>query len=190
MLKSVLTAGALAVLLPGAALAQVADVRFGVMAHNIKVTDGKNANKEDGPNVCLELTFASPEFLAWIGAPKPSIVASINTAGATSFGGVALGWDFEFSPGWRFEPSIGYVLHDGEVDNPFPSNDPRAVAFSNDNVLLGSEDLFRTGLALTRDLNDTWAVQLQFEHYSHGQILDKGRNQGMDNIGVRFIRRF
>jgi lipid A 3-O-deacylase len=28
-----------------------------------------------------------------------------------------------------------------------------------------------------------------FEHLSHGQILGKGRNQGIDNVGVRVIYR-
>jgi lipid A 3-O-deacylase len=170
--------------------AQVADVTVGLMQHNIKVTDGKNADKEDGPDVSLELHFKSPDFLSAIGSPQPGLVASLNTAGNTSYAGVTLTWDFALADNWHFEPSLGYIIHNGEVSNPFPNGDPRATEFSNKNVLLGSEDLFRTALSLTYDFNESWAGQLTFEHISHGQILGSGRNQGMDNIGLRAVRRF
>ena len=55
---------------------------------------------------------------------------------------------------------------------------------------MGSDDLFRTSLALTYDFNEDWAAQLMYEHYSHGQILGNGRNQGMDNIGIRIAYTF
>jgi lipid A 3-O-deacylase len=57
-------------------------------------------------------------------------------------------------------------------------------------VLLGSRDLFRTSLALTWDLSESFAVQGIYEHLSHGQILGSGRNQGLDEIGVRAVWRF
>ena len=49
----------------------------------------------------------------------------------------------------------------------------------------GREDLFRTTLALTWDIGETWALQGIYEHLSHGQILGEGRNQGLDEIGMR-----
>jgi lipid A 3-O-deacylase len=64
------------------------------------------------------------------------------------------------------------------------------VDFSANHVLLGSEDLFRTSLALTWKFSDTWGVQGIYEHLSHGQILGKGRNQGLDEIGVRAVWTF
>lgn len=33
-------------------------------------------------------------------------------------------------------------------------------------------------------------MQLYWEHMSHGQILDEGRNQGLDYVGLRFLYRF
>jgi lipid A 3-O-deacylase len=177
-------------LLAPAAAAQVDSIRFGVMDHNIRVTDGKNANKESGANVNAELRFGRVSFLEVIGAPHPYAMVSVNTDGATSYGGVGLTWDFEFAPGWRFEPGFGYVVHDGEVNNPFRAGTQAAVDFSATRVLLGSRDLFRTSLALTRDLGEDWAVQGIYEHLSHGQILGEGRNQGLDELGVRIVRRF
>jgi lipid A 3-O-deacylase len=182
-------AAAMAVFAPSAA-AQIDSARLGVMEHNICVTDCKNADKESGVNISGELRFASPDFLSWALSPHPYLVASVNTDGNTSYGGVGLEWDFEFADNWHFEPGFGYILHDGAVNNPFPSGTQEAVDYSEDHVLLGSEDLFRTSLALTWDVSETWAVQAVYEHLSHGQILGNGRNQGLDEIGLRLVWNF
>jgi lipid A 3-O-deacylase len=184
-----LAASAAAVIAPSA-VAQVDSVRLGVMQHNICVIDCKNADKEDGPNIVGEVRFASPDFLGWAGAPHPYLMASVNTQGNTSYGGAGLEWDFEVAPGWHIEPGFGYVIHDGAVSNPFANGTPEAAAFFEENVLFGSEDLFRTSIALTWDLSANFAIQGIYEHLSHGQILGEGRNQGLDEIGVRAVWRF
>ncbi|HVY88981.1 MAG TPA: acyloxyacyl hydrolase [Hyphomonadaceae bacterium] len=169
------------------ASAQVDSVRLGVMKHNICVTDCKNANKESGVNIDGELRFASPDFLKWAFGPHPYVMGSVNTDGNTSFGGVGLEWDLNFAGKWHFEPGFGYIIHDGSVQNKYPSGTQAAVDYSADHVLLGSRDLFRTNLSLTYDLSETWAIQGMYEHLSHGQILGHGRNQGLDEIGVRLV---
>ena len=168
----------------------IEEVRVGVLQHNICVTDCKNADKEDGPTVEGELVFASPEVFKYILQPRPYVIGSFNTAGDTSYGGVGLVWNWDFAEGWSFEPSLGYVIHDGATESPFPQGSPESDAFSRDNLLLGSDDLFRTGFALNRDLGENWGLQLLFEHLSHGQILGNGRNQGVDSLGVRAYWRF
>ncbi len=179
-----------AMALAPAASAGVDEVHVGVMQHNICVTNCKNADKEDGPNVEFQVSFDSPSFLSWAGSPQPYVMASVNTQGATSFGGFGLEWRWDFAEGWALEPGVGYVVHDGEVDNPYPNGSPEAAAFAEEHVLLGSEDLFPTSLALTRDFEGPWEAQILFQHLSHGQILGNGRNQGMDQIGVRFGYQF
>jgi lipid A 3-O-deacylase len=182
---------ALAGLAPIAQAKVIEEVRLGVLDHNICVTDCKNADKEDGPNISGEVVFTSPDFLDLVWSPRPYVIASINTAGDTSYGGVGLHWNWNFAEGWSLEPGLGYVIHDNELlDSPFPQGDPRNLPFDATNAYLGSEDLFRTSLALNRNIGDDWAVQVLFEHLSHGQILGDGRNQGMDNLGVRIARRF
>lgn len=178
------------VLAPGASADVFESVRLGVMDHNIRVIDPKNADKESGVNINGQINFNSPEFLGPILSPRPFIMGSVNTDGNTSYGGVGLEWDWEFLDGWHFEPGFGYVLHDGAINLPFPAGDPRNQAFTDENVLLGSKDLFRTSLSLTLDLSERWAVQAIYEHLSHGQILGEGRNQGLDELGVRFVYRF
>jgi lipid A 3-O-deacylase len=179
-----------ALLAPDQAHAGVAELHAGVMAHNICVANCKNADKEDGPNVEFQVSFDSPDFLNWALSPQPYLVASVNAAGDTSFGGFGLEWRWDFAPGWAIEPGLGYVVHDGELENPHPNGSPEAAAFAAANVQFGSRDLFRTSLALTRDLPGPWEVQVLYEHLSHGQILGEGRNQGIDEIGIRLGYRF
>jgi len=173
-----------------AAHAGVDEIHIGVMDHNICVTNCDNADKEDGPNVEFQVSFDSPGFLNWAGAPQPYLMASINTAGDTSFGGAGLEWRWNFAGNWALEPGVGIVAHDGATDNPFANGTPEALAFSQENVLLGSDLLFRTSLGLTYDFDGPWEAQVFFEHLSHGQILASGRNQGLDEVGIRFGYQF
>ena len=185
MRRAALLIASAAALSASASAQAVDEVRLGVMAHNVCVLDCDNADKEGGPNINGEIVFNSPEFLTLIGSPRPYLVGSVNTAGDTSFGGAGLHWNWDFAEGWSLEPGVGYVVHDGELDFPFPQGDPRNNPISESKVFLGSRDLFRTSLSLNRDLAGPWGVQLMYEHLSHGQILGNGRNQGLDNIGVR-----
>lgn len=163
----------------------VDEVRLGIIQHNVCIAGCDNANKEDGPSISGEVVFNSPDFLNIIWNPRPYVMGSVNTAGDTNFGGAGLHWNWELAQGWSLEPGFGYVIHDGELNFPFPQGDPRNDPISAETVFFGSRDLFRTSLALNRDLSDRWGAQLMLEHLSHGQILGSGRNQGTDNIGVR-----
>ena len=189
-MKAVFLAASAAAVIAPAATAQIDSIRVGVMEHNISVIDCKNADKEGGVNVVGDVRFNSPDFLTWAGAPHPYVMASVNIEGNTSYGGVGLEWDFEFAKGWHFEPGFGYVVHDGDINNPYANGTPESAAFAEENVLLGSEDLFRTSLALSWDVSANFALQGIYEHLSHGQILGSGRNQGLDEIGVRAVWRF
>lgn len=175
------------------AYAEVDEFRLGVVQHNIRTDHGQLADpKEDGPNVEAELVFTSPDWLNIIGGPRPYLMASANTQGNTSFGGAGLYWRWEFADGWAFEPGFGYVIHNGERDISLSlgRDTPEATQFEAEHQLLGSRDLFRTTFALEREMGPRFAWQLYYEHMSHGQILDTGRNQGLDEAGVRFLYRF
>ena len=190
-MKHMIAALSAALALAPAASADVLEsIRLGVMDHNIEVIDDKNANKESGVNISGQINFNSPRFLGVILSPRPYVMGSVNTDGNTSYGGVGLEWDWEFLEGWHLEPGFGYVIHDGELEVPFAPGDPRRQPFLDENVLLGSEDLFRTSISLTLDLSERWAVQAIYEHLSHGQVLGSGRNQGLDALGVRVVWRF
>lgn len=189
-LKLLATSALLALGLAAPAHAEIEEMRLGVVG-NIRSDHGDIVEgKEEGANVEIEIVSSSPDFLNLIGSPRPYFMGSINTDAGVSFGGVGLLWRWEFADGWAFEPGFGYVIHDGEIDNPFAPGSPDAIAFEADHQLLGSRDLFRTSFALEREFGSRAAMQLYWEHMSHGQILDSGRNQGLDYVGLRFLYRF
>jgi lipid A 3-O-deacylase len=180
-----------AVLAQCAARADLIDeIRVGATAHNITIMDEKVGSKESGPNVEGEVVFAPPHMLRWLGAPRPYLMVSYNTHGKTSWAGGGLYWRIRLSENWALEPRLGYVVHNGEIDIPYPLGDPRNTQFEKDNVLLGSRDLFRDTIALERRWGPNFATQLFYEHLSHGNILGQGRNQGMDELGLRAVVRF
>ena len=179
-----------ATMLAPTANAGVDESYVGVMAHDICVIDCKNAWKEPGPAVEFQVNLDAPHFLDWLGSPHPYAVASLNVAGATSFVGGGLEWRWQVGDHWSVEPGFGYVIHNGELNNPFPNGTPEAQQFSDKHLLLGSRDLFRVSLGVTRDLPGPWEAQLFYSHLSHGQILGRGRNQGLDQLGVRLGYRF
>ena len=186
-MKRVLLAGVFAGLFAMPSFAD--EVRVGLMIHNVCDVYCKNANKEDGPNLHLEYQFGELSSWTWLLKPSPYITGSLNLAGETSYGGAGLNWDFDISESWEFEFGLGYIFHNGETENPFAPGDPRAVEFSRDKVLLGSEDLFRLSWAVNYEFNPRWQGQLLYTHLSHGHILGEERNQGLNEIGARLIYR-
>ncbi len=171
--------------------AEIEEFRLGAVG-NVRLDHGDIVEgKHEDANIELEVVSSSPDFLNLIGSPRPYFFGSVATdEDGVNFGGVGALWRWEFADGWAFEPGFGYIFHDGEIDNPFPEGSPESVAFEADNQLLGSEDLFRSSFALEREFGDRAAMQLYYEHMSHGQILDSGRNQGLDYVGLRFLYRF
>jgi lipid A 3-O-deacylase len=170
--------------------AKIDELRFAYV-NNLQDDHGEIVDGKEGENAELELVSSSPDFLNIIGSPRPYLMVSGNVSDdGVNFGGVGLLWRWEFADGWAFEPGFGYIIHDGELDNPFPDNTVQAEEFSEEHQLLGSRDLFRTSFALEREFGDRVAAQLYWEHMSHGQILDSGRNQGLDYVGLRLLYRF
>jgi lipid A 3-O-deacylase len=170
--------------------AKVDEVRLGYVT-NYQLDQGDIVDGKEGDNIELEIVSSSPDFLNIIGSPRPYLIASASVLdNGVNFGGVGLLWRWEFADGWAFEPGFGYIVHDGELDNPFPDDTPEAADFSRQHQLLGSRDLFRSSFALEREFGSRVAAQVYWEHMSHGQILDEGRNQGLDYVGLRLLYRF
>jgi lipid A 3-O-deacylase len=171
--------------------AKIEERRVGVVG-NVRSDHGDiTGGKYGARNAEFDLVSSSPDFLNFLGSPRPYAFVSVPTAeDSVTFGGVGLIWRWEFADGWAFEPGFGYVIHDGEIDNPFTPGTPEAGVFEAEHQLLGSRDLFRTTFALEREFGDRVAAQLYWQHMSHGQILDRGRNQGLDYVGLRFSYRF
>jgi lipid A 3-O-deacylase len=177
-----------AALISGAAMAddRGMEFRLGVTAHDLA------DHVEDGPNVTVEILFESPDFLSGIWSPRPYVYGSFNTNGLTDFGATGLAWDFEISPNVHFEYKTGLSYNDGVVDidpNSHPG-DPNRIRLATTRALMGNEILFHNSFGIDFDLNEQWSIGAYYEHISHGQILAEGRNQALDNAGVRVSYRF
>jgi len=140
----------------------VSEVRLGVLAFNPDINiNPSNEGQEGGANIQAEILFHTPKRLRW---------------------------KYFFAP----EPFILGFVHDGTIDIPFPGmpGNLENEIVSEDNILFGSRDLFRTTFAINRHINERVGVSFVYEHLSHGQILGSGRNQGSDSLGGRVYYRF
>ncbi len=176
--------------IPSAAYAQIEEVRLGALIHDVNVTGNGAGGKESGVNIAGELVFSSPEFLSWAWAPRPYVNLSLNTDGLTNFGGAGLAWSHTFGERVFGEFDFGLVIHDGITTLPTNPADPVRIRLDATRVILGSDVLFRSVFALGLHIDENWDGALVFEHLSHGQILAQGRNEGLDNIGIRISRKF
>ena len=183
--KYIAAAGVLALMAAPAHAQLVEEIRLGVVAHD--VVD----HAEDGPQISVEALFASPVFLAPILSPRPYLYGSFNTQGYTNLGAAGLNWTFEPAERVSFEAAFGISYNDGVVDVvDLPPDDPYRIETAATRALLGSKWLFHSRLGADYAVTDKWAVGVFYEHFSHGQILASGRNQALDELGVRVGYRF
>jgi hypothetical protein len=199
----VLSAAAAAFLSVAAAPALAAEGWVGVLKHDVtfvgEVVGLGAAGVEDGFNVHLGVRSERIDSLGWLARPYVYGFASVNTQGDTSFAGVGLGWKFDVAgPGGLYiRPGIGLVVHDGEEELP-DFREPglseaevlRRVGLRDEKIEFGSRVLFQPEFSVGYQLNDRWSAELSYVHLSHGQILGSGKNQGLDEVGVRVNRRF
>jgi len=179
-------AGALAVSAAAPATAGGLDeIRIGAVAHDL------TEHAEDGPQITIEALFDSPGFLDWAWSPKPYLYGSFNTQGFTNLGAAGLAWQVEPVDRLRFEASFGISYNDGVDDvTELDPGDPVRIRLAETRALLGSHWLFRSQFGADVAVTERIAVGVYYEHFSHGQILASGRNQGLDELGGRIAWRF
>lgn len=169
---------------------ELEEARLNVLVHDVNLTGNGAGGKESGADIQGELVFSSPSFLSWAGSPRPYLNGSLNTSGKTNFGGAGLAWQKDFTSTFYGEFDFGLVIHDGIVNLPPNPADPRRIRLDATRVVLGSRVLFRPTFVLGLHLNEQWDAAVMFEHLLHGQILASGRNEGLDNLGVRLSYKF
>lgn len=184
------------------AVAQVAEVRAGIGAHDIGVI-GTVPVREQAVVVNAEIVFDEPDFLKWALSPQPYINGSLNLGGSTSYAGAGLLWRQNIGKRFYGDFGFGLVVHDGTLDI-FDEIDASSLimqggfdAFFNELGFLrenrleyGSRVLFREQLTLGYKLDNKWALEGYFEHLSHGGLLSDGENEGSDAAGFRVNRKF
>ncbi len=182
--------------------AQADEVRVGVMVHDAKVFEdlifGGVHGKEQSISISGDYVWDSPDWLSWAMHARPYVGGTVNLEGNTSHGGAGLLWRFDLGKTKKLylETGFGLVAHTGtvRVPNPIDATTPEDVAArfvrKRSEIEFGSSILFRSEFALGRRFNEKWAGEIVFEHLSHGQILGGPENEGSNNLGVRFARRF
>ena len=68
-----------------------------------------------------------------------------------------------------------------------PAEIQRRLTLFETRIDFGSKILFEPELALGVRLNDRWSAELSWVHISNGEIFHHGKNQGLDDAGVRVI---
>ena len=131
---------------------------------------------EEGADIALGYRFRPLKRWHAIGKPAPYVVASINTAGDTSFAGAGLSWTIGKGRIY-FRPAIGLVVHDGDNRRIEPA--------SGRDRGLGSRVLFEPEMALGWRASDRLAVEASWMHVSHAQLFDRDQNPGIDMMGLR-----
>src|SRR6185312_9621892 len=177
-----LLAVAMSALAPGAMAADFVDqVKLGLLAHDIGVLGDP---VEGGADVVGEILFVSPDFLSFIGSPRPTLGGSVNTAGKTDYAYADLTWTGTL---WRPDPQandgiylggfLGGAVHDGRLQPGNPG--------SKD---LGTRGLFHLGVEAGYQITPVYSVEAYFSHLSNANI--SRHNPGLNNAGLRLGYKF
>ena len=166
---------ALATLLATASPACADELFVGAYVHEVD-TPFTLKVAEQGADLALGYRFKPIESLGAIGKPAPYVIASLNTAGDTSFAGAGLSWTLGKG---RFyvRPAVGLIVHDGDLHRIDPAN--------GSDRGLGSRVLFEPELALGWRASERVAIEASWMHISSAQLFNGEQNPGIDMMGLR-----
>jgi hypothetical protein len=182
---------------------QAAEAWVGAYAHDVtfigETLGFGAAGRESGAVINVGVGSDRIDSLRWLGRPASHAFAAINTAGDTSFAAVGLNWPLDIGEagGFYIRPGLGLAVHDGETELPdfrdpglTPAERQRRINLRSEKIEFGSRVLFEPELAVGYRLSERTSAELSYVHLSHGQILSQGKNQGLDQLGVRIRHRF
>jgi lipid A 3-O-deacylase len=179
------------VMLPVPALAS--DILFGVYDHGLATQSGQ----ERGTDILLGLESNRISQLPWLARPAFHVIIVGNTTVSTNFAAVGVDWPIDIGRRFYVRPGIGLAYTTGEADigNAFEpgisaQESARRLRLSQTRIDFGSHDLFEPEIALGYHITPRWAAELSYIHLSNGQILHHGKNQGLDDVGLRVARHF
>jgi hypothetical protein len=186
--------GALGVSAP----ARAAELVLGAYAHDVafmgEAIGSGAADREKGADIQLGLRSGRIAALRRIGSPQAHAFVSINTDRTSDFAAVGLSWPIRLTSRLYLRPGIGLAYTDGKAGLP-PVNAPglspqevqRRLELRDTRIDFGSHMLFEPEIALGAKLTGRWAAELSWVHISNGEIFHHGKNQGLDDVGVRMV---
>jgi len=149
----------------------------GVIVHDRGPTSDRH---EDGVDLNLEVQFAPLDML---GSPRPHLGVTANFEGDTSVAYGGLSFRFRETPQWFLDGLLGVALHNG----PLHKDPVRCQLYSDCGY--GTRFLPRFGLEVGYRISPDASVSLFYDHMSHKWII-AGENEGLDHIGVRYLRAY
>ncbi|WP_235889126.1 acyloxyacyl hydrolase [Glacieibacterium frigidum] len=183
--------------------AQVAgpEIAIGVLDHAIRKPFRDDPppgfiyqGEEERGSADIQLVYRSAPLTK---ALKPRLTArlQVNTEGRTSFASVGAEWrQHVLNDRIYGQIGIGLTVHDGYrfTPDPFASGLSAAEAARRFDLYIertsfGSRVLFNPNLSIGVRLNQRWAVEAAFEHFSHAQVFSK-QNPGINSVGIRLVR--
>jgi lipid A 3-O-deacylase len=197
-------AGAILCAVPAGAQAPArGEVIAGALAHGVNLRGtpppgyDQWESEEEGGTVDLQLGWRSAPLAgpAWLLRPRLVAKADINTGGRTSFFSAGGEWR-QAVPGTAvyLQAGFGISYHNGYrmTPSPFEPDLPRAelarrIEIYNNRTSLGSKVLFNPNLSIGVRIDERWAVEAVWEHWSHKQVFAE-QNPGIDNFGLRLVR--
>lgn len=199
-------AGALAAALGLAAglpagAAHAGEAFVGVYAHDVTfIGDAIGlgaAGREGGADIHLGYRTGRIDALRMIWRPQVHVFGSVNTRGDSNFIAAGLNWKVRLGGPFYLRPGMGLAYTDGKTNLPpanvgglTPAELQRRTNLYYTRIDFGSHVLFEPELALGVDVNDRIAIEASYTHLSNGQIFAQGKNQGLDDAGVRLIWKF
>jgi len=128
--------------------------------------------------------------------PRLTAKLQLNTDGRTSFASLGAEWrQHVFRDRVYGQLGIGVTVIDGYrfTPDPFAPGLSRGEALRRYDIYerrtaFGSRVLFNPNASVGVRLDPAWAVELAWEHFSHRQLFNE-LNPGIDNVGVRLVRR-
>lgn len=150
---------------------------IGVLAHDRGFASDHH---EDGVDLNLELQFAPLDVF---GSPRPHLGTTLNFQGDTSVAYAGLGFRLRETKQWFADLHLSAALHDG----PLHKDPVRCQLYSDCGY--GIRVMPRLGLEIGYRLSPAASVSLLYSHMSHKWIIG-GENEGLDHIGVRYLRSY
>jgi lipid A 3-O-deacylase len=150
---------------------------IGVIAHD---RGPSGDHHEDGIDLNLELLFAPVDLS---GTLRPHLGATLNFTGDTSMVYAGFSIRMRETPRWFADLLLSVAAHDGPLHK-----DPVGCQLYSD-CGFGIRVMPRFGLEIGYRLDSARAVTLFVDHMSHKWVVG-GENEGLDHIGVRFLRGF
>lgn len=190
--KTMLAASAATTLL-GAGVARADDVFGGFYGHGLGVA----GREQDSFDTQIGYRTNRIDWATWIFRPQVHAMLSINNKYSTDFAAIGLDWRIQFSKKWYLRPGIGLAYTTGKAGLP-PANAPGLTPAEyqvrlhlyQERIDFGDNVLFEPELAVGYNFNPKWALEASFVHLSNGQILHQGKNQGLDDVGLRLNYHF